>query len=148
MLICFFLLYLESRKRTLFVRLSLSTPYHVQLYRPPESRVPFRMIALDLHDTIGRPSIRSISNYHYARSRITGLFPFINSALHSLQMSHFARDCVRKTDVGRNTKRKRKETSQQRSIYLVCLFLSSSLPSLSLLENESILLPNSSGVLR
>jgi hypothetical protein len=41
----------------------------------------------------------------------------------SHSIARFAHDLVRMTDVGRNTKRKRKETSQQRSIYLVCYFL-------------------------
>jgi hypothetical protein len=51
-----------------------------------------------------------------------------STALAHLAQSGFARydtlvNTLTRTDVGRNTKRKRKETSKQRSIYLVCPFL-------------------------
>ena len=62
-------------------------------------------------------SIISVSTHHPTRH--TTDVAFTARTLRSI--ARFAHDFVRMTDVGRNTKRKRKETSQQRSIYLVCL---------------------------
>jgi len=69
-------------------------------------------------------SIMSLSTWH--PTRISIIVAFTARVIHSI--ARFAHDHVRMTDVGRNTKRERKETSQQRSIYLVCL----SIPSFAL----------------
>jgi len=89
------------------------------------------------------PQFDPCPNYHAARDPTTRHCPIIYLAPSSLNRHASLSNLVLKTDVGRNTKRKRKETSQQRSIYLVCLFLSSFLfvPSP---RSDSILLRDNS----
>jgi hypothetical protein len=85
--------------------------------RPEWSHSTWIMISLNDFVYISIPSVFNSANplailYHKPFRSFNWRYP------HSI--ARFARNFVRTTDVGRNTKRKRKETSQQRSIYLVC----------------------------
>jgi len=93
-----------------------------EIYRPSDPLPWHCMIAYDPNnDIINRRQTHidpSISKSITSLAMVLSSLSILATSLYSLNRS-LRLDFARMTDVGRNTKRKRKETSQQRSIYLV-----------------------------